>query len=329
MFKIGPHTIDSPVLLAPMAGVTDLPLRRLCRRFGAGLTTSEMITSDTSLWQSRKSSTRLIVEKQNYPVSMQIAGSDARQLADAAQACVEHGAEIVDINMGCPAKKVCKKAAGSALLENEALVQDILSEVVRAVNVPVTLKTRTGTSVDQKNGVRIARIAEHEGISALAIHGRTRACRFNGHAEYETIKQIAGAVSIPVMANGDICSAEMAKRVMDQTGVSAVLIGRGALGRPWIFQEIKVFLESNTFTEPVTLAEKGEVVVEHIAQLHALYGEVQGVRIARKHFGWYCEHLPGGKNARSEFNTLGEVEHQISLIRNYFNRLKTNEDKAA
>ena len=329
MFNIGTHQIDSPVLLAPMAGVTDLPMRRLCRRFGAGLTTSEMVTSDTNLWQSRKSSTRLVVEKQNYPVSMQIAGSDPVQLAQAAQACVEHGAEIVDINMGCPAKKVCKKAAGSALLADEDLVHKILTAVVKAVDVPVTLKTRTGTDASNKNGVRIAKLAEDCGVTALAVHGRTRACRFNGEAEYETIQNIIESVSIPVFANGDIRTAEQARKILHDTGATALLIGRAALGQPWLFQEMKHFLETGQRSSDVSLQVKRNVVLEHIQHIHIFYGPQHGVRIARKHFGWYCEALPNGALSRRRFNQLGEADAQISHIKDYFYKIKNYEDKAA
>jgi len=329
MFNIGACHIDSQVLLAPMAGVTDIPFRRQCRAFGAGLTTSEMITSDTKMWQSRKSSTRLVVEHQDYPVSMQIAGSDPMQLADAAQACVEVGAEIIDINMGCPAKKVCKKAAGSALLADEPLVARILTAVVDSVNVPVTLKTRTGTDGDNKNGEIVAKLAEQSGVSAIAIHGRTRACRFTGKAEYDTIRRIAQSVDIPVLANGDICSAEQARTVLDYTGAAAILIGRAALGKPWLFQEIKHFLETGTPSLALTLQKKRAVILEHVRSVHAFYGETQGVRLARKHFGWYCESLPNGQHSRKEFNQLGEADKQISHIKEYFFRLKTNEDKAA
>lgn len=329
MFSVGPYRIDSPVLLAPMAGVTDLPFRRQCRKFGAGLTTSEMITSDTKMWQSRKSSTRLVVEKQNYPVSMQIAGSDPKQLADAAQACVEFGAQIVDINMGCPAKKVCKKAAGSALLADEALVTKILEAVVCAVDVPVTLKTRTGTDKDNINGVRIAKIAELSGVKAIAVHGRTRACRFTGHAEYKTIRDIAHAVSIPVFANGDICSVEQAREVLNFTGADALLIGRAALGQPWLFNELKQFIATGKAAPALPVALKCEEILQHIEQIHSFYGEVQGVRIARKHFGWYSERLPNGANERKLFNQLGEADKQISHLKHYFSKLNTNEDKAA
>lgn len=329
MFTIGPHRIDSPVLLAPMAGVTDLPFRRLCRRFGAGLTTSEMITSNTQMWNSRKSSTRLTVEKQNYPISMQIAGSDPAQLADAAQACVEYGADIVDINMGCPAKKVCKKAAGSALLADEDLVENILRATVNAVKIPITLKTRTGTDTHHINGPRIAQIAEASGIQAIAIHGRTRACRFNGSAEYHTIKQIVESVRIPVLANGDISNTDCAHKVLQHTGAAGLLIGRAALGQPWIFAELNHALTNGGSAYSLPLHEKHGVVLEHIQHIHAFYGEPQGVRIARKHFGWYCGSLPHGEDSRRVFNQLGEADAQISHINNYFNKLKSNEDKAA
>ncbi len=329
MFHIGDLQVDSPVLLAPMAGVTDMPLRRLCRRYGAGLTTSEMITSDTRLWQSRKSSSRLVVEPQSHPVSMQIAGSDPEQLAVAAQQCVDLGAQIVDINMGCPAKKVCKKLAGSALLSDEALVKEILTATVSAVDVPVTLKTRTGPSPEQRNILRIAEIAEDAGIRALTVHGRTRACRFNGEAEYRHIAAVAKQCTIPVIANGDIDSAEKAARVLEQTGAAAVMIGRAALGAPWLFREIKGYLAHGSAPGEPSLEEKREVVLTHLADLHAFYGETQGVRIARKHFGWYVEALADGKAARKRFNQLDTAESQLRCVNDYFLWLKMNEEKAA
>lgn len=328
MLQIGGIDLDSPALLAPMAGVTDLPLRSLCRAYGAGLTTSEMITSQTKLWNSRKSKQRLTVIKQDYPVSMQIAGSEAEQLAQAARKCVELGAEIIDINMGCPAKKVCRKAAGSALLADLSLVEQLLKAVVEAVDVPVTLKTRTGISPEQRNGIDAAKIAEQCGISAIAIHGRTRACRFNGEAEYDSIAKVVASVSIPVLANGDIKSAEEAKQVMDYTGAQGILIGRAALGRPWLFQEVNNLLNSGIKGEVVSISEKRNVVLKHIEALHNFYGEYQGPRIARKHFAWYCENL-GDNTARKEFNLIEKPDEQIHFINHFFIKQKNYEDQAA
>ena len=329
MLKIGNVNVSSNVFLAPMAGVTDLPFRRLCRSFGAGLTTSEMLISDTSLWHTRKSQTRLALDPQEQPVSMQIAGSDPAQLAEAAQACVERGAQLVDINMGCPAKKVCKKRAGSALLADEPLVTQILTSVVNSVGVPVTLKTRTGTDPDSKNCVRIAKIAEESGIKALAIHGRTRACRFGGEAEYDTIRSVVNAISIPVIANGDIQCPKKAKHVMEHTGASAIMIGRAALGQPWIFHEISQILNGAKINFAPALAEKRQIIVEHIEHLHAFYGSVQGVRFARKHFGWYCDKLADGQNAKKIFNKIDSAEQQLAEINSYFQRLKIYEEQAA
>ena len=243
--KIGGYELDSPIVLAPMAGVTDKPFRQLCRRFGAGMTTSEMTTADTSLWQTPKSRHRLDLDLDAEPVAVQIAGSDPQQLAEAARAVVGRGAQIVDINMGCPAKKVCKKLAGSALLQDEQLVADILETVVNAVEVPVTLKTRTGWDPEHRNGVRIARIAEDAGIQSLVIHGRTRACKYAGNAEYETIAAIKNAVSIPVIANGDITTLEKSLEVLELTQADGLMIGRGAQGQPWIFRKLNNLLNKN------------------------------------------------------------------------------------
>jgi len=316
VFQIGDHKLDSPALLAPMAGISDLPFRRLCRKFGAGLTTSEMVTSDTKLWKSRKSATRLVIEAQSHPVSMQIAGSDAEQMVGAALGCKKLGADIIDINMGCPAKKVCKKLAGSALLSDEGLVNEILTEVVKAIDIPVTLKTRTGPDLSNKNAISIGRIAEKAGIKAIALHGRTRACRFNGRAEYETIRQLANEISIPVFANGDIDSAAKAKKIIDATSAKGVLIGRAALGRPWIFKEISSYLFSNDDIGEPSLEEKQEIIMSHLRDIHSFYGDFLGVRIARKHFGWYCDHLQNGKRASKFFNTLDSTEAQISCVKN-------------
>ncbi|VUD40355.1 putative tRNA-dihydrouridine synthase [Thalassocella blandensis] len=329
MFNIGPYAIDSRVLLAPMAGVTDLPFRSICRKMGAGLVTSEMLSSDTRLWQSDKSRNRLAVAEDIGPISIQIAGSEPQMMADAARACAEQGAQIIDINMGCPAKKVCKKLAGSALLKDEALVKNILQAVVQSVDVPVTLKIRTGWDTQNKNAIQIAKIAENEGIQALTVHGRTRACRFNGEAEYDTIAEIVDNVNIPVVANGDIKSAEKAKEVITYTSAAAVMIGRGAWGRPWIFKQVKEYLEDDTLSTQPSIKQIKTIVLEHIEALHAFYGEFMGVRIARKHFTWYVQQLSVSNSTTKNFNQLETSTSQISAVQEFFARLNYHEEKAA
>ncbi len=287
-----------------MAGVTDLPFRAICRALGAGLTASEMLTANTQLWHTHKSRQRLPDLSEAQPRSVQIVGSDPAQLADAARRGVALGAQIIDINMGCPAKKVCSQAAGSALLADESLVADILAAVVNAVGVPVTLKIRTGTDPQNRNGVRIARIAEDAGIQALAVHGRTRACRFNGSAEYDTIAAIVARVSIPVFANGDINCVESAAAVLRHTRAAGLMIGRGALGNPWLFREINHHLHYRTKRPQPDLQDIVAVLQTHLRAIHDYYGEHLGVRIARKHIGWYLVRLPSGETLRQQFNTL-------------------------
>ncbi|ARN76304.1 tRNA dihydrouridine synthase DusB [Oceanicoccus sagamiensis] len=320
----------SRVVLAPMAGVTDLPFRQLCRRFGAGLVVSEMVTSDTRLWNTRKSQYRLNHDGEAEPRSVQIAGGDALMMAEAAKLNVERGAQIIDINMGCPAKKVCKKAAGSALLKDQALVTEILQAVVNAVDVPVTLKIRTGWSPEQRNGLDIARIAEDSGIAALAVHGRTRACRFNGEAEYDTIARIKAAVDIPVIANGDIDSPEKALQVMQYTGADAVMVGRAAQGRPWLCREIDQFISNGDVIESPGTAEIKGILLEHLNALHHFYGEFMGVKIARKHVGWYLQATSQQDEAntannsaefRKHFNQLDSASLQSDAIENYFQQI--------
>ena len=323
MVRIGSYTLANNLILAPMAGVTDRPQRQLCARFGAGLTVSEMLTSDTSLWSSRKSSLRLLTDSDPEPRSMQIAGADPDMLANAAQQCVALGAHIIDINMGCPAKKVCNKAAGSALLKDEKLVADILNAVRAAVDVPVTLKIRTGWDQANKNGVNIAKIAEQAGINALAVHGRTRADRYNGDAEYDTIALIKSAVSIPVFANGDIDSPIKARQVLDHTGADGLLIGRAAQGRPWIFREINHFLSTGQQLPAISLQELELTLLEHLELLHAFYGQPMGVRIARKHTHWYLASLPGAQQFRTTFNQLDCEEVQKDQIQIFFNHLRS------
>ena len=316
--RIGPYTLPNQLILAPMAGVTDQPFRQLCRRLGAGMVVSEMVTSDVRLWNSRKSRLRLVHQGDPEPRSVQIAGGDPEMLAEAARRNVELGAQIIDINMGCPAKKVCNKAAGSALMKDEALVSAILDAVVKAVDVPVTLKIRTGWDRENKNGIAVAKIAEQAGISALAVHGRTRADLYTGQAEYDTIAAIKQAVSIPVFANGDIDSAHKAKAVLAATGADALLIGRAAQGRPWIFREIAHYLATGTEMAAPSLYEVEQILLEHLTALHAFYGDLMGVRIARKHVGWYLATLPGAREFRAEFNRLESTDAQYTSVRQFF-----------
>jgi tRNA-dihydrouridine synthase B len=316
--RIGPYTLGNGLVLAPMAGVTDQPFRQLCRRLGAGLVVSEMVTADMSLWNSRKSRLRMVHAGDPEPRSVQIAGGDAQMLAAAARANVEAGAQIIDINMGCPAKKVCNKAAGSALLRDEALVTEILEAVVAAVEVPVTLKIRTGWDRDNRNGLAVAKIAEQSGISALAVHGRTRADLYTGDAEYDTIAAIKQAVSIPVFANGDITSPEKAREVLRYTGADGLLIGRAAQGRPWIFREIEHYLRTGEYLPAPQLDEVERILLDHLAALHEFYGDVMGVRIARKHVGWYLATLPGAREFRASFNGLNETAAQCASVRGFF-----------
>lgn len=316
--RIGPYTLPNRLILAPMAGVTDRPFRQLCRRLGAGLVVSEMVTSDVRLWKSRKSSLRLLHAGDPEPRSVQIAGGDPQMMADAARKNVELGAQIIDINMGCPAKKVCNKAAGSALLRDEPLVREILAAVVGAVDVPVTLKIRTGWDRQNKNGITVAKIAEDAGIAALSVHGRTRADLYTGEAEYDTIAAIKQAISIPVFANGDIDSPQKAKAVLDATGADALLIGRAAQGRPWIFREIEHYLSTGETLPAPSLLEVERILLEHLAALHAFYGELMGTRIARKHVGWYLATLPGAREFRAQFNRLDSTDAQCAHVRAFF-----------
>ena len=318
--RIGPFELASPFLLAPMAGVTDAPFRRLCRHFGAGMTTSEMTTADTSLWQTAKSRHRLDLDLDAQPVAVQLAGSEPQQLAIAARACVERGAQIVDINMGCPAKKVCRKLAGSALLQDEELVADILTAVVAAVDVPVTLKIRTGWDREHRNGPAIARIAEQCGIQALAVHGRTRACRYQGEAEYETIAQIKAAISIPVIANGDISTPEKSLEVLRLTNADALMIGRGAQGRPWIFQELMSCMQNEFVFSPLEKNELRDTMIGHLKDMHRFYGDSTGVRVARKHLTWYCKYLANADDYRYRVVRADSTAEQLRLTQEYFDQ---------
>jgi tRNA-dihydrouridine synthase B len=319
--RIGPYTIQPRVILAPMAGVTDKPFRQLCKRLGAGLAVSEMTISDPRLWGTRKSLHRMDHEGEPAPVSVQIAGTEPERMAEAARYNVDHGAQIVDINMGCPAKKVCNAWAGSALMRDEALVGRILTAMVNAVDVPVTLKIRTGWAADARNAPTIARIAEDCGIAALTIHGRTRDQQYTGVAEYDTIAAIKAMLTIPVIANGDIDSPQKAKQVLERTGCDAVMIGRAAQGRPWIFREVAHYLATGDHLPPPSLAEIRDILLGHLEHLHAFYGEPQGVRIARKHLGWYAKDRPENENFRAVVNRATTAEEQLRLTRDYFDAL--------
>ena len=311
-----------------MAGVTDLPFRRLCRKMGAGLVVSEMVAADPNTWSTRKSRLRVQFGDEPAPRSVQIAGYDPQMMAEAALFNVQLGAEIIDINMGCPAKKVCKRAAGSALLQNPELVESILTAVVSAVDVPVTLKIRTGWDRQNRNAETIARIAEDSGVAALAVHGRTKACRFVGEVEYDTIAKVVDAVSIPVLANGDITDPQRAVSVLKHTGAAAVMIGRAAQGNPWIFNQINHFLKYDQPLSPPSMEECSQVMSEHLLALHEFYGETGGVRISRKHIGWYINSLPGGKEFTRVFNTLETTEQQRHFLQSFFLDLNCEEQVA-
>ncbi|MDA7826492.1 tRNA dihydrouridine synthase DusB [Porticoccaceae bacterium] len=328
MFTIGPYHINSKTVLAPMAGVTDLPFRQLCREMGAGLVVSEMVASDPTTWSTRKSRLRIQFGDEPSPRSVQIAGYDPQMMAEAAQFNVAQGAEIIDINMGCPAKKVCKRAAGSALLRDPELVERILSAVVNAVEVPVTLKIRTGWDRQNRNATEIAKIAEQSGIQALAIHGRTKACRFVGEVEYDSIAKVVDAISIPVFANGDITSATQAETVLNKTGACAVMIGRGAQGNPWIFNQINHYLEYGELLAEPTLEEVGNLMSKHLRDLHEFYGEVGGVRISRKHIGWYSRWLDDGKAFTKIFNQHETRIQQQQQLSEFFSKCLPQERAA-
>ncbi|WP_337842336.1 MULTISPECIES: tRNA dihydrouridine synthase DusB [Rheinheimera] len=319
--RIGPYQLENNVICAPMAGVTDYTFRELCRRFGAALAVSEMMSSNPLVWQSEKSLNRMTHQDESGIRSIQIAGADPEQMAEAAVFNVEHGAQIIDINMGCPAKKVNKKLAGSALLQYPELVEQIVRAVVNAVKVPVTLKIRTGWDPEHRNGVHIARIAQDNGIQALAVHGRTKACMYKGEAEYDTIRTIKQNVSIPVIANGDITTAEKARFVLDYTGADAIMIGRAAQGRPWIFREVVHYLATGQTLAAPAISEVRDIMLEHVRGLHQLYGEVLGPRIARKHVGWYLAEHDSEGVFRSEFNGIEQGNVQLDALNVYFEQL--------
>jgi tRNA-dihydrouridine synthase B len=301
-----------------MAGVTDAPFRKLCRSFGAGMTTSEMTTADIGLWHTEKSRRRLDLDLDAAPVVVQIAGAVPAQLAEAARLCQDRGAQIIDINMGCPAKKVCNRLAGSALLQDERLVAEILRAVVSAITLPVTLKLRTGWDTQNRNGVRVARIAEDCGVQSLAVHGRTRACRFHGNAEYETIAQIKASVKIPVVANGDINTLQKSLEVLRVSGADAVMIGRAAQGRPWLFRELNHYLKSGEIISRLENDKVRDIILSHLSDLYQFYGETTGVRVARKHLTWYCAGLMNADDFRSQVVRVDSASEQLRLTQEYF-----------
>jgi tRNA-dihydrouridine synthase B len=328
--RIGPYTLKNNLVLAPMAGITDRPFRQLCKEMGAGMAVSEMVSSNSLLWGSEKTKRRADHEGETEPRSVQIMGAEPQMMAEAARYNVDNGAQIIDINMGCPAKKVCNVQAGSALLRDEALVGRILEAVVAAVpEVPVTLKIRTGWDRDSKNGVAIGRIAESTGIQALAVHGRTRADGYKGEAEYETISAIKAAIGIPVIANGDITSPEKARHVLQVSGADAVMIGRAAQGRPWIFREIEHFLRSGEKLPEPGLEEVRDILLGHLENLYTFYGEYTGIRMARKHISWYSKGQRHGAAFRQAVNRVDDAAEQLAMVNNFFAELIDNREIAA
>ncbi len=319
--QIGSYTLKNKLIVAPMAGVTDRPFRQLCKRMGAAMAVSEMVSSNSLLYGSEKTRRRACHDGEVKPVSVQIAGADPVMMAQAARHNADQGAEIIDINMGCPAKKICNVMAGSALLKDESLVSRILDAVVQAVDIPVTLKIRTGWDTQHKNAITVARIAESAGIQALAIHGRTRACAYRGQAEYDTIAAVKTSIRIPIIANGDITTPEKAKEVLEYTGADAVMIGRAAQGRPWIFREIDHYLTTDSFLPPPEVAEIQRVLIDHLHELYHFYGEYSGVRIARKHISWYTRGLAGSAAFRHAMNRLATVEEQLAATQQFFAEL--------
>ncbi len=319
--QIGHFKLPNRVVAAPMAGVTDRPFRLLCRRLGAGMAVSEMVTSNAALWNTRKSRLRRDHEGEAEPIAVQIAGGEPEMMADSARRNVDSGAQIIDINMGCPAKKVCNIAAGSSLLKDEKLVGRILEAVVEAVNVPVTLKIRTGWSAQTRNAVRVAEMAQAAGIQALTIHGRTRSDFYNGEAEYDTIAEVKSRLDIPVIANGDIDSPQKAQQVFDYTGADAVMIGRAAQGRPWLFREINHFLVHGSELDAPSTEDIREWLSDHLSALYAFYGEYSGVRVARKHIGWYIRTLDGAETFRRHMNALESADEQLSAVHDFFDAL--------
>ena len=316
--RIGPYQLKNNLIVAPMAGVTDRPFRMLCKSMGAGMAVSEMVSSNSLLYGSEKTKRRANHEGEVDPISVQIVGADPKMLAQAAQYNVDEGAQIIDINMGCPAKKICNVMAGSALLQNEPLVATLLEAVVSAVSVPVTLKIRTGWDKSNRNAVRIAQIAEASGIQALAIHGRTRACAYTGDAEYDTIAAVKASVKIPVIANGDITTPEKVRDVLQHTGADAVMIGRAAQGRPWIFREISHYLSTGQHRAAPSVDEIQRVLLQHVHDLYAFYGEHTGLRVARKHISWYTKGLAGSAHFRYQMNQLESCDAQLAAVNEFF-----------
>ncbi len=328
--QIGPYTLPNALFVAPMAGVTDRPFRQLCRQFGAGYAVSEMVTSRKDLWHTLKTSRRANHEGEAGPIAVQIAGTEAAMMAEASLYNIDRGAQIIDINMGCPAKKVCNKWAGSALMQDEALALQIVEAVVAACEprrVPVTLKMRTGWCQSHKNALTIARAAESAGVQMVTVHGRTREQGYKGQAEYDTIAAVKAALRIPVVANGDIDSPEKAREVLQKTGADALMIGRAAQGRPWIFREVAHFLATGEHLAPPLVAELRRALLEHLQDHYGLYGEYTGVRSARKHIGWYVRSLPGGEAFREQMNTLERSEQQLAAVAHYLDGLAQRMDR--
>jgi len=319
--RIGSRTLRNNLFVAPMAGVTDRPFRQLCKQFGAGLAVSEMVASNSLLWGSEKTRRRANHDGEVEPISVQIAGADPAMMADAARYNVEQGAQIIDINMGCPAKKVCNTMAGSALLKDEPLVGQILESVVNAVDVPVTLKFRTGWDTANKNALTVAKIAEESGVQLLSLHGRTRACGFSGRAEYDTIREVKRATRLPVVANGDITTPEEARQVLEYTGADGIMIGRAAQGRPWIFREIAHYLSTGEKLPSPLVSEIHAVLITHLHDLYSFYGVERGVKVARKHISWYTKGLAGSASFRHRMNQLESREEQLAAVDVFFELL--------
>lgn len=325
--QIGPYKLRNNLIVAPMAGVTDRPFRMLCKKLGAGYAVSEMVTSNSLLYGSEKTLRRANHEGEVSPISVQIAGADPKMLADAARYNVDHGAQVIDINMGCPAKKICNVMAGSALLKDEPLVSQILKAVVAAVDVPVTLKIRTGWDKQNRNAVAVAKMAEDIGIQALAMHGRTRACAYMGDAEYDTIAEVKQAIKIPLIANGDITTPEKAKFVLEYTGADGVMIGRAAQGRPWIFREIEHYLATGEHMPAPEVEEIRSVMLSHLYDLYEFYGDLTGMRVARKHISWYTKGLKDSANFRHAMNQLQTIDEQLNAINDFFNHLHAQDTR--
>jgi len=325
--RIGSRTLRNNLFVAPMAGVTDRPFRQLCKKFGAGLAVSEMVASNSLLWGSEKTRRRANHEGEVEPISVQIAGADPAMMADAARFNVEQGAQIIDINMGCPAKKVCNTMAGSALLKDEPLVGQILESVVKAVDVPVTLKFRTGWDTANKNALKVARIAEESGVQLLSLHGRTRACGFSGRAEYDTIREVKNSTYLPVVANGDITTPNEAKRVLEYTGADGIMIGRAAQGRPWIFREIAHYFSTGETLPPPLVSEIHAVLIAHLHDLYSFYGKERGVKVARKHISWYTKGLAGSASFRHRMNQLESCEEQLDAVNGFFEEIGRNDSR--